>query len=164
MLFLRRNAAETQSSLMPRCVSSRMLGELDLPAAPLSLTAAVDGRGLLCWAWQKLDIERPRAVQRWTGHPSRSSEWGESVIIIGEILGKTAPNGLCDHLSIQHTVFAYLLNDHHTSLLSSGRKKQTKSLHYVNSGHLRSLQVSNIVKKCCRRTAQGLPSEWKTMI
>ena len=34
----RRNS----SSLMPRCVSSRMLGELDLPVAPLSLIVAVD--------------------------------------------------------------------------------------------------------------------------
>ena len=48
--FLRRNP-ETQSSLMPRCVSSSlMLGELDLPAAPLSLTVAVDGQ---CASWRR---------------------------------------------------------------------------------------------------------------
>ena len=48
--FVLRRNAETQSRLMPRCVSSRMLGELDLPTAPLSLTVAVDGQclGLLC--------------------------------------------------------------------------------------------------------------------
>ena len=81
--------AETRSSLIPQCVSSRILEELDLPAAPLSLTVAVDGQclGLLYWAWQKSDIERPKAFHRWTGHPSTSSEWGESVIIINEILG-----------------------------------------------------------------------------
>ena len=41
--FLRRNA-ETQSSPMPRCVSTRTLSEPDLPAAPLSLTITVDGQ------------------------------------------------------------------------------------------------------------------------
>ena len=87
-VFLQGNA-EIQSSLMPRCVFSRMLGEPDLPAAPLSLTVAVDGQclGLPCWVWQKPDIERPKAFHRWTGHPWTSSEWGESVIIIGETLG-----------------------------------------------------------------------------
>ena len=35
---------------------------------------------------KKLDIDRPKAFHRWTGHPSTSSESVESVIIIGEIL------------------------------------------------------------------------------
>ena len=83
------NVTGKQVFCFARCVFSRMLGEQDLPAAPLSLTVAVDGQclGLLCWAWQKVDIERPKAFHRWTGHPSTCSEGGESVIIIGEILG-----------------------------------------------------------------------------
>ena len=51
--FLRRNEETQSSNAAVRLFSNAgPLSELDLPAAPLSLTVAVDGQclGLLCWA------------------------------------------------------------------------------------------------------------------